>query len=84
MEFCVPLDHWRSVTRKIADSLRDIRDFPPVISQYDDGSLVVRDGNHRIGAFQQLGFADCWSILWYPNESSYRHHERLGFEIAAV
>ena len=41
-------------------------------------------GNHRVGAFEELGLAECWSILWYPIESAYRHHERAGFQILAV
>ena len=55
--------------------------FPPLIVEYDSGAFLVRDGNHRHGAFSLLGLTSCWCILWYANRESYEHHEARGFEL---
>ena len=51
-------------------------DMPPLIATYDPNlatpaHLWVRDGNHRLGAYERLGWPSAWVLIWYNSEEEY-------------
>lgn len=80
MPFREPLESWRIRIARITSDFAGLDALPPVIAQYQSGRLLVNDGNHRLAAFEALGLASCWVIVWYADEGELEHHERLGFQ----
>jgi hypothetical protein len=74
MEFRVDAHAWAVRTAQLAESLKDPLALPPLIAMYDKGSLSIRDGNHRYGAIQRLGWTTCWAVIWYNTEEDYHRH----------
>lgn len=75
MEFRVDPQYWDWRTRELADAFNDPLAIPPLIAMYERGVLEVRDGNHRLGAMQRLGWPECWAVIWYNSEEEYRQHQ---------
>lgn len=75
---------WDRRTNELVGSYTDIEDWPPLIVEYVNGRLLIRDGNHRFAALERLGENECWIILWYPDEVSYLKHGDDGFRIRAL
>jgi hypothetical protein len=84
MEFREPLTAWNHAVDHFARSSDPVEAFPPLLVRYEQGELLVTDGNHRYAAFQRRGFSTCWIVLWYPNASEFTHHEALGFRVSAA
>ncbi len=74
MEYRVSEERWQSITTRIAQTLIDPLALPPLIIEYRDGELSVRDGNTRHGAMSLVGWSKCWVIFWYNSESDYQDH----------
>ena len=63
MEFPDDAENWRRRTGAMADSLTDPLSIPPLIVEYRDGELSIRDGNTRHGAMTLKGWTKCWVII---------------------
>lgn len=50
------------------DSIDDGWEPAPLIVSYNDGQLVVEDGNHRIEGLRRAGHSRYWSIVGFENE----------------
>ena len=79
MEFVVDKDKWYARISKLANSFSSPLSLPPLIVEYRNGELSVRDGNTRHGAMSLLGWTSCWVIIWYNSESDYRQHSKILF-----
>ena len=79
MEFVVDKDKWLARISKLANSFSSLLSLPPLIVEYRDGELSVRDGNTRYGAMNLLGWTSCWVIIWYNSESDYHQHNKILF-----
>jgi hypothetical protein len=77
MEFQVSHEYWYNRTRKMAESLSDPLALPPLIVEYREGELSIRDGNTRYGAMKIKDWKTCWVIFWYNSKSDYRHHTSI-------
>ncbi len=64
MEYVMPADSWRQRTAMLGSWIREGWDMPPVIGQLQEQQVSVRDGNHRLGALEQLGVEDVWVFVW--------------------
>lgn len=73
-EYVVDADYWKKITSRMAASFTDLRAFPPVVVEYRDGELSVRDGNTRLGAMELLGWETCWAVIWFNSEEEYLQH----------
>lgn len=79
--FRSPAESW---TRRLAALQADfdgVEMFAPLIVQYENDRLLIRDGNHRHGAYEARGIERCWIVLWYADETERLHHEVRGFRI---
>ena len=81
LPYPVPEAAWRRTLDHFAASFVRLEDFPPLIVEFDPARLAIHDGNHRHGAFEQLGLASCWCVLWYPDDARYRLHESRAFAL---
>jgi hypothetical protein len=75
MEYPVTVKYWEWRTGEIADGIRASGagplDLPPLIAMYDQGHLSVRDGNHRYGAYEMLGWPTAWALVWFNSQEEY-------------
>ena len=67
------------ITSRMAAGYTDVLALPPMIVEYRDGELSVRDGNTRLGAMELLGWKTCWVVIWYNSEADYRKHSATLF-----
>ena len=64
MPYHVDAAGWRRRISEIAETLAEPIQVPPLIVEWRDGQLSVRDGNHRYAAMVQAGWPSCWAIVW--------------------
>ncbi len=74
MEFRVDPAAWGTRTGELAAGFTSLEAIPPLIAEYRDGVLSVRDGNHRHEAIRRKGWRTCWVIIWYNSESDFTQH----------
>jgi hypothetical protein len=74
MEYVVASENWEERTRQLAHSFTNPLALPPLIVEYRQAALSIRDGNHRYGAMQRLGWPACWVLIWYNSEDEYQRH----------
>jgi hypothetical protein len=74
LPFPVSLESWTGRIANLQAGFRSLEDFPPLIVQYESGRLLIRDGNHRHGAFEALGLGRCWAIVWYDDQGEWAQH----------
>ncbi len=81
MEFPVPPHAWEKRTSSYATSFTEVEKLPPLIVEWRCGMLSVRDGNHRLGAIQRLGWTHCWVVVWCNSASDFED-ARTALDIA--
>ncbi|MED5016491.1 ParB N-terminal domain-containing protein [Paenibacillus chibensis] len=64
MEYVEDEDWWNYNVNQISNRIESGWDMPPLIAENREGSLSVRDGNHRLGALQKLNKEKCYVIIW--------------------
>src|SRR6185503_8695729 len=79
MPFRESRELWEQAVRYFASLPEPVEAFPPLLVRYEQGEMLISDGNHRYGAFVRRGFATCWVVIWYPDEAEYAHHEAREF-----
>jgi hypothetical protein len=79
-EYQVTQEYWDWRISGLAQSIQESgagpRDMPPLIATYDPlcppgQRHSIRDGNHRMGAYEFLGWKTAWAVIWYNNEDEY-------------
>ncbi len=60
-------DEWERDVEHMERHLDEGWEPPPLIAQYDDGQLLLQDGNHRHAAMQRAGESDAWVIVWFDD-----------------
>ena len=81
MPFREPGELWERAVTFLSNQGATVEAFPPLLVRYEQGELVISDGNHRHAAFTQRGLDSCWIIIWYPNDVEFAHHEARGCEL---
>ena len=80
LEYPVSQEYWEGRMASMIESIQSSGacslDMPPLIASYDPGldtpaHLSVRDGNHRLGAYQRLNWPSAWVLIWYNSEGEY-------------
>jgi hypothetical protein len=68
----VPLDEddWRDDVEELGEKVEDGFEPPPVIVTYDDGQLVLEDGNHRVEGLRRAGRQEAWAIINFADAES--------------
>jgi hypothetical protein len=76
MEYPVPAEAWDARVTALAERLSQPLEMPPLIVEYDQGRLSIRDGNHRHEAMQRKGWRTGWVVIW--------HNSQVEFEASQV
>jgi hypothetical protein len=49
------------------DSLDEGWQPPPLLAEYQDGRLLLQDGNHRYEALVRAGEKHAWVVVWFAD-----------------
>jgi ParB-like nuclease domain len=68
-EALVPIaeDEWEGDVGDMAESIEEGWEPPPLLAEYQDGRLLLQDGNHRYEALQREGARDAWVLIYFDN-----------------
>ena len=65
----VPIDEddWEADVGEMAESLEEGWEPPPLLAEYQDGRLLLQDGNHRYEALQRDGAPEAWVLIFFDD-----------------
>lgn len=71
-EALVPIaeDEWEGDVGDMEESLEEGWEPPPLLAEWQDGRLLLQDGNHRYEALQRAGEETAWVLIYFPSESA--------------
>ncbi len=58
-------DDWRDDVDDMAEQADDPAQLPPVVVTYQDGVLVLEDGNHRVEGLRRAGAGETWAVVGF-------------------
>jgi hypothetical protein len=61
---------WEDDVEKMADSLDDGWEPPPLLVEYSDGDLLVQDGTHRLEALARDGETVAWALVYFDDPAA--------------
>ena len=56
-------DWWRDDVEDLAGKVEDGWEPPPLVVTYQDGRLVLEDGNHRVEGIRRAGDDRTWAVV---------------------
>ena len=63
----VPLERWEDDVSGMSDDLEHGWDPPPLLAEYQDGRLLLQDGNHRYEALARAGEPHAWVLVFFDD-----------------
>lgn len=67
---------WENRVASLARNMtNDPLELPPLIVEYRQSELSIRDGNTRYAVMERRGWPTCWVVIWYNSEADYREHD---------
>jgi hypothetical protein len=68
-EALVPIDEdeWESDVEEMEESLEEGWQPPPLLVEYQDGKLLLQDGNHRYEALVRAGEQEAWTLVMFAS-----------------
>ena len=60
---------WDGDVGEMEDSLERGWEPPPLLAEYQDGRLVLQDGNHRFEALVRANEREAWVLVFFDNPS---------------
>ncbi len=68
----VPIDEreWEGDVGDMAQSIEDGWEPPPLLAEYQDGRLLLQDGNHRYEALQREGAPHAWVLVFFDDSAA--------------
>ena len=60
---------WNNKISSIQEHHKRGGSLPPLIAEYVNGELMLRDGNHRHGALAKQERDSYWTIIWFNSEA---------------
>jgi hypothetical protein len=58
---------WESEVDEMNDSIDDGWEPPPLLAEYQDGRLLLQDGNHRYEALARDGRPSAWALVYFDD-----------------
>jgi hypothetical protein len=70
-EVLVPIepDEWEEDVETMEESIEAGWEPPPLLAEYEDGRLLLQDGNHRYEALTRAGEDEAWVLVWFNSEA---------------
>jgi hypothetical protein len=62
-------DRWDGDVGEMEGSLERGWEPPPLLAEYQDGRLVLQDGNHRFEALVRANEREAWVLVFFDNPS---------------
>ncbi len=72
-------DEWEDDVGAMTDSLDDGWQPPPLLAEYQEGRLVLQDGNHRFEALVRADESHAWTLVYFDDP-----HDRDDFIAAST
>lgn len=71
-EVLVPIDEreWEGDVARMEASIEHGWEPPPLLAEYQDGRLLLQDGNHRYEALKREGAASAWVLVFFDDPSA--------------
>jgi len=68
-EVLVPIeeDEWEQDIARMEESLEQGWEPPPLLAEFQDGRLLLQDGNHRYEALVREGEPNAWVLIWFDD-----------------
>ena len=65
----VPVDdnEWEHDVAEMEESVEDGWEPPPLLAEFQNGQLLLQDGNHRYEALLRAGASDAWVLIYFDN-----------------
>jgi hypothetical protein len=60
-------DEWEHDVGKMEESVEQGWEPPPLLAEYQDGRLLLQDGNHRYEALVRAGETHAWILVWFDD-----------------
>lgn len=72
-EVLVPIEkgEWEEDVETMEESIEQCWEPPPLLAQFQDGRLLLQDGNHRYEAMRRAGDDDAWVLIWFDDETDF-------------
>jgi hypothetical protein len=61
---------WEHDVGEMEESVEQGWEPPPLLVQYQDGRLLLQDGNHRYEALARAGESRAWVIVWFDDPAA--------------
>ncbi len=61
---------WEGDVETMEESLDAGWEPPPLLAEFQDGRLLLQDGNHRYEALTRAGERDAWVLVWFDSEAA--------------
>jgi hypothetical protein len=72
-EVLCPIDpeEWEDDVAAMEQQLGDGWEPPPLLAQYEDGRLLLQDGNHRFEALTRDGAEGAWVLVYFDDPADH-------------
>ncbi len=71
-----PQATWDKRVDAIVSHIREGGALAPIIAQFTEDGLSIKDGNHRYAAYMKEGFDKYWTIIWFDDEKDLREFKQ--------
>jgi hypothetical protein len=66
----IEVDEWEDDVARMEESLEQGWEPPPLLAEYQDGRLLLQDGNHRYEALVREGEPNAWVLIWFDDPAA--------------
>jgi hypothetical protein len=75
-EALVPVEpeEWEGDVESMEESIERGWEPPPLLAQYQDGQLLLQDGNHRYEALLRSGEQEAWVLVWFDDYADWKRY----------
>ena len=67
----ISTDEWEGDVGEMQESIDEGWEPPPLLAEYQDGRLLLQDGNHRYEALVRAEERETWVLVFFDDEADY-------------
>lgn len=69
-------DEWEGDVSSMEDSVEEGWEPPPLLAEFQEGRLLLQDGNHRYEALVRAGASSTWVLVYFDDPTVRDEFER--------